>query len=167
MAAITATREEMKIMIKIAVAISLMVSVLSCGVPAMYERVTNMPGEQWNRDSVLMFEVPVSDTVGAYDIVFCNRITGQYPYSNMFLFVTIVAPDRTHQTDTLECILADKRGKWLGSGFGNVWSNNVIYKHNVIFPKSGTYTFCFEQAMRTENLEHVLDAGLRIEKVSK
>lgn len=140
---------------------------LSCGNSAMYDRVVDMPGEQWNRDSVLTFEVPVTDTTNSYDILFCNRITGQYPYSNMFLFITIIAPDRTHQTDTLECLLADKRGKWLGKGFGNVWTNSVTYKRNIIFPESGTYTFYIEQAMRIENLQHVLDAGLKIEKANK
>ena len=85
----------------------------------------------------------------------------------MFLFITIVAPDRSHQTDTLECILADKRGKWLGQGFGSVWTNTVSYKRNVIFPQSGTYTFYIEQAMRVEDLPHVLDAGLRIEKAKR
>ena len=159
--------ETMKQTLKIITAIALMGCFLSCGNLAMYDRVVDMPGEQWNRDSVLTFEVPVTDTTNAYDILFCNRITGQYPYSNMFLFITITAPDRTHQTDTLECLLADKRGKWLGRGFGNVWSNSVTYKHNIIFPTSGTYTFYIEQAMRIEDLQHVLDAGLKIEKANK
>ena len=157
----------MKQTLKIITAIALMGCFLSCGNSAMYDRVVDMPGEQWNRDSVLTFEVPVTDTTNSYDILFCNRITGQYPYSNMFLFITIIAPDRTHQTDTLECLLADKRGKWLGKGFGNVWTNSVTYKRNIIFPESGTYTFYIEQAMRIENLQHVLDAGLKIEKANK
>lgn len=136
----------------------------SCTNSAMYDCSFDMPGEQWNRDSVLAFKVEVTDTVTPYNILFCNRITGQYPYSNMFLFITIVAPDRSRQTDTLECILADKKGKWLGRGFGSVWSNTINYKHNIIFPQSGAYTFYIEQAMRVENLPHVLDAGLKIEK---
>ncbi len=157
----------MKQTLKIITAIALAACVFSCGNSVMYDRVVDMPDEQWNRDSILMFEVPVTDTIGAYNILFCNRITGQYPFSNMFLFITITAPDRTHQTDTLECLLADKRGKWLGKGFGSVWTNEIVYKRNIVFPKKGNYTFYIEQAMRIENLEHVLDAGLRIEKVSK
>ena len=161
------TEATMKQMLKILTAITLAASVLSCTRnTSIYERNIDMPGEQWNRDSVLVFEVPVSDTIGAYNILFCNRITGQYPYSNMYLFITIMAPDRSHQTDTLECLLADKRGKWLGRGFGNVWANTITYKHNIVFPTSGTYIFYIEQAMRIENLEHVLDAGLKIEKAN-
>ena len=159
----------MKAVIKaIGSVLAFMAVVLSCSNDAtLYECNINMHGEQWNRDSVLMFEVPVADTTSAYDILFCNRITGQYPYSNMFLFITIMAPDRSHQSDTLECLMADKRGKWLGRGFGNVWSYSIPYKRNIAFPMKGTYVFYIEQAMRVENLPHVLDAGLKIEKTNK
>lgn len=153
--------------VRTAVVISALWLAAACSSDALYDRTVTMPGEKWNRDSVLTFDVGVTDTVTAYNILFCNRISGQYPYSNMFLFITIVAPDRSHQTDTLECILADKRGKWLGQGFGSVWTNTVSYKRNVIFPQSGTYTFYIEQAMRVEDLPHVLDAGLRIEKAKR
>lgn len=154
----------MKAMRNLLAILALTVIFASCGNDALYNRYVNMPGEQWNRDSVLRFDVPVDDSTGAYNISFCNRITGQYQYSNMYLFVTIVAPDKSHQTDTLECILADSKGKWLGRGFGNVWSNTIVYKKNVTFPQKGNYTFYIEQAMRIENLPHVLDAGLKIEK---
>lgn len=136
----------------------------SCANDALYSRYVDMPSEEWNRDSILRFDVPVDDSIGTYCITFCNRITGQYQYSNMFLFITIVAPDKSHQTDTLECILADNKGKWLGKGFGNVWSNNIVYKQKVTFPQKGIYSFYIEQAMRIENLSHVLDAGIKIEK---
>lgn len=155
----------MKHILKTAITISLLATLTSCGRQLLYERDIDMAGEQWNRDSVLIFEVPVTDTVTPCNIAFHSRITGQYQFSNMFLFITIVAPDRSHQTDTLECTLADNTGKWMGNGFGNIWTNKIYYKHNIIFPESGKYTFYIEQAMRIENLPHVLDAGLRIEKV--
>ena len=153
--------------VRMVAAISVLWLAASCSNTAMYDCTIDMPGEQWNRDSLLTFKVDVTDTVTPYNILFCNRITGQYPYSNMFLFITIVAPDRSRQTDTLECILADKKGKWLGKGFGSVWSNTISYKQNIIFPQSGAYIFYIEQAMRIENLPHVLDAGLRIEKAKR
>ena len=153
--------------IKTVAAISALWLAVSCGNSAMYDCSFDMPGEKWNRDSVLTFKVEVTDTVTAYNILFCNRISGQYPYSNMFLFITIEAPDHSHQTDTLECMLADKRGKWLGKGFGSVWFNSINYRNNIIFPRKGVYKFHIEQAMRVEDLPHVLDAGLKIEKASR
>lgn len=150
-----------------AIIISALWVAVSCDSGTMYEYTFDMPGEKWNRDSVLIFKVGVTDTITPHNILFLNRITGQYLYSNMFLFITIEAPDHSHQTDTLECLLADKSGKWLGRGFGSVWSNSIVYKRNVVFPQNGTYTFYIEQAMRVENLPHVLDAGLKIEKTNR
>jgi gliding motility-associated lipoprotein GldH len=136
----------------------------ACDPARYYECNVDMNGEYWRRDSVLTFEVPITDTLQAYNIVFNNRITGQYPYCNMYLFITTNMPNNFQRTDTLECLLADEKGKWLGKGFGSVWSNKIYFKRDIIFPYKGTYTFFIEQAMRTDSLPHVLDAGLRIEK---
>lgn len=157
----------MKIIKTIALISSVLAVLTSCDNRLYFEQNYTMRGEEWHRDSLLKFDVPITDTLQPYNILFNNRITGQYPYSNMYLFITIAAPDKSHQMDTLECILADQRGKWLGSGFGNVWTNNVYYKRNVRFPNSGNYTFYIEQAMRVEKLPHVLSAGLRVEKVER
>ena len=58
----------------------------------------------------------------------------------------------------------DPTGKFLGKGFGSVWSNKIRYRTNIRFPFSGNYKFTIEQAMRDEQLEHILSAGIRIEK---
>jgi gliding motility-associated lipoprotein GldH len=136
----------------------------ACDQKRYYEKNYDMKGEAWHRDSVLVFEVQITDTINPFHIVFNNRITGQYEYCNMYLFITTVMPNETQRIDTLECFLADAKGKWLGKGFGSVWSNKIYFKRNIIFPYKGTYTFFIEQAMRTDALPNVLDAGLRIEK---
>ena len=156
----------MRIAFHIWIVLAALCLLVSCDSNIVYERNTDIPDEAWHRDSILTYNVPISDTLGVYDIVFNNRITGQYQYSNMFVFITIVAPDHAHYTDTLECLLADTRGKWLGRGFGNIWSNKLYYKRNIAFPRKGNYTFYIEQAMRVESLPHVLDAGLQIVKVN-
>ncbi|MCQ2374862.1 MAG: gliding motility lipoprotein GldH [Salinivirgaceae bacterium] len=145
--------------------LSLLALVLcACDKYSVYERNYDMRGEVWKSDSVLVFNANIDDTTVAYNILFNNRITGQYPYSNMYLFITITAPGNMVMRDTLDCVLADNSGKWLGKGFGGVWSNTVRYKSNILFPRSGNYTIKVEQAMRVSELPHVLDAGLRIER---
>jgi hypothetical protein len=42
----------------------------------------------------------------------------------------------------------------------------LLYKEPVRFSKPGTYTVRFRQDMRTDPLEHVLNAGLRLEKAN-
>jgi gliding motility-associated lipoprotein GldH len=156
---------QMKIKVLIINLLLILIIILSgCDRNRYYEKNYDMVGEAWHRDSVLIFEVPITDTVNPFHIVFNSRITGQYEFCNMYLFITTVMPNDTQRVDTLECFLADAKGKWLGKGFGSVWSNKIYFKRNIVFPYKGTYTFFIEQAMRTDELPHVLDAGLRIEK---
>ena len=84
---------------------------------------------------------------------------------NLFLFVTTTSPNGSTLRDTFECYLADERGKWTGSGWGDIYDNQFIYKGNIRFPVSGVYTFEYVQAMRTDKLDYISDIGLRIEKV--
>lgn len=74
-------------------------------------------------------------------------------------------PDGKIERDTIECQLADAQGRWLGkSGSGSLWDNQVLFNRRTRFPKPGKYVFRFEQAMRDEKLENIMEVGLRIEK---
>lgn len=68
------------------------------------------------------------------------------------------------ERDTMECILADADGRWLGNGLGDIWDNKFLFKKNVKFQKPGTYEFVFNQAMRLDSLPMIMDAGISIEK---
>jgi gliding motility-associated lipoprotein GldH len=92
------------------------------------------------------------------------RNTSLYPMSNLYLFITTIAPSGHSIRDTVEVILADEKGKWLGSGLGDIWDLQQLYKENVRFAQQGRYIFEYEQAMRTEKLPFILDVGLRVEK---
>ena len=59
--------------------------------------------------------------------------------------------------------IADDRGRWLGSGFGNIKLVRRLYIRDVRFASPGVYTFKLEQAMRLKEVP-VTDVGIRIEK---
>jgi gliding motility-associated lipoprotein GldH len=84
---------------------------------------------------------------------------------NLHLIVNTTSPNGSELKERFECYLADDRGKWIGSGWGDIYDNQFIYKKNIRFPISGTYIFKYTQAMRTDNLEYISDIGLRIEKI--
>ena len=84
---------------------------------------------------------------------------------NLHLIITTTSPNESKLEERFECYLADERGKWTGSGWGDIYDNQFIYKRNIRFPVTGVYTFEYIQAMRTDKLEQIADIGLRIEKV--
>ncbi|MBI9067357.1 MAG: gliding motility lipoprotein GldH [Salinivirgaceae bacterium] len=149
---------------KLFVFISLFIIVVACDSSRVFEENISFNNEVWHKDSTLVFEVDIVDSLAVYNVYLNNRISGQFAYSNLYLFVDTELPYNKHMRDTLECVLADPSGKWLGKGFGNIWSNRIAYRRNIRFPYAGKYTFTIEQAMRDTSLKHIVDAGLRIEK---
>lgn len=131
----------------------------------VFEKNEKLPNGIWKTENKIFFETKISDTISLHNFYINIRNSGKYQFSNLYVFVDAFSPAGKIQRDTIECILADAQGKWLGkSGSGSVWENQILFKKNVRFPKEGKYVFRFEQAMRAKELEHILDVGLRIEK---
>jgi len=98
------------------------------------------------------------------DVDFTIRTGSDYPFRNIYLFVTAISPDGKSITDTLHYDLADEKGNWYGKGFGDIHELSLPYRTNVFFPLKGTYTFKIRHGMRISDLKGVYDLGLRIEK---
>ena len=136
---------------------------LSCGKSPLFEEFISLP-ETWNSNHVVHFDVNVTDTAANENVFISVRNTGQYEFSNLYLFVTANSPNGSSIRDTVEIVLADEHGKWLGKGAASVFTFYYPYKTNIRFPLRGIYTFDIEQAMWIKELKHIRDIGLRIEK---
>ena len=121
----------------------------------------------WNKDSLNKFDIKISDTVSAYNIYVNVRNRGEYPYQNLWLFLNKTTPDKIQIHDSIECYLADQRGKWLGSGIGSVREMTILYQQNTHFKKAGTYHYIINQGMRDTILIGINDIGMRVEKIAK
>lgn len=139
--------------------------VCSCDRNRVFEKNIALPDHRWNRNNVLVFNVEIADTVTPHTIYVNVRNGGQYQYRNLFLFIKTVSPSGQWIRDTIDCTLADEKGRWLGSGLGDIATLQVPYKVNVRFPYPGVYSFEIEQGMRTEELNHLFDIGLRVERM--
>ncbi len=137
---------------------------VACNDNVVYERNERIPDNVWNRFHIPVFEVEITDTLNAHNLLINLRNTGEYPRSNLFLFISATSPGGAFTRDTLELVLADPSGRWKGRGFGSIWQNRFFYRKNVRFPERGKYTFEVEQAMRIDDLRGIVDVGLRIEK---
>lgn len=138
--------------------------IVSCDSSRIYEKNYEIPGNIWDNSEILSYDVDIRDTKKVYNLYINIRNNGMYNYSNLYLFIKTKFPDKTYFYDTVDCILADERGKWLGKGSGNVIFNQIPYKMNFRFPQKGLYSFNIEQGMRIDNLPDILDVGLRIEE---
>ncbi len=142
----------------------LLVLLTSCNSPVIFTDTAVMPEKTWLLSNVPAFTIPVNDSISTSDISFNIRTGSDYPFRNIWLFVTAVSPDGKSLTDTLEYELADEKGNWFGKGFGDIHELTLPYKQNVFFPFKGSYQFKVQHGMRSGDLIGVYDFGLRVEK---
>ena len=159
------TTEKMVVMNRILFFLLLIVSCFSCSDDgAVFQQSVELPISGWNKDSAAVFCFEATDTVGTYDVVVDLRNDGSYRYQNFWLFVRSYSPDSSVYSDTLECVLADNYGRWIGEGSGSLRHLPVMFLSEVKFPKCGTYSFELTQGMREDCLQGIHDVGLRIMK---
>jgi gliding motility-associated lipoprotein GldH len=135
---------------------------MSCSSKTVYDNNKSIPDNVWKSDQIIRFDVDLEDTVHIHKFYLNLRHKTSYRYANIFLFINTTYPNGNEARDTVECILADPSGKWLGKGISNIRDNQVLLRRGLRFPQKGTYIFEFEQAMREPELEGVMDIGLRI-----
>ncbi len=130
----------------------------------VFEENKEIPDEQWNYIQPVKLNTRITDNSVPVNFYINVRQTANYPYSNLYLLVSTKFPDGKLIKDTLECILADESGKWLGKGAGHLLDNRIPFKKNVLFPDTGIYQFEIEQLMRMEKIPEIVNIGFRIEK---
>lgn len=137
---------------------------VSCDANKVFEEYTEVENASWQQENIASFEFLASDTIAAHNLYINVRNTGTYAYSNLYLFVTMQGPNGGLLKDTVNCILADNRGKWLGKGIGDLWDLRIPYVGGFKFAQSGNYVVTLEQAMRVKDgLDGITDIGLRVE----
>ncbi|MCI1752054.1 MAG: gliding motility lipoprotein GldH [Flavobacteriales bacterium] len=138
-----------------------------CSGAVVFQADIPVPNGEWDRTWKPEFAFDIQDTISQRDIYLDIRHTGDYPFSNIYVFATLTGPQGHTLTDTVECTLADPTGRWYGKGAGFIHSDrvqaHVLYRMHNTFPASGRYTIALEQAMRTEKLTGVIDVGISIE----
>jgi len=149
---------------KLALFLLLTIIIFSCKNDTVYEKYYAIEDATWHAGNILKYEVQVKDTLTSNDIYIETRHLGNYPLSNLYLFITTTAPTGRYIKDTVEIFLADNKGKWYGRGFGDIYSHTHPYKRNVRFPYTGIYSFEIQHGMRVEELPGIEDIGLRIEQ---
>lgn len=154
----------MKQIFIISLGVLLIFGIISCDRKRVFEAYHTLDEKGWNKDSVVVFNVELTDTIRNHNLYVNIRNMGTYPYANLWLFLSIGSPDGITRTDTVEFSLAEASGRWKGSGLGDLHDNQILYKSSAYFPNKGIYTFQIKQGMRDNVLEGIRDIGIRIEK---
>ena len=151
-------------MIRTLALIGTLVIFISCDSSIVFEEYKSFENQNWNTDSAAFFNYAITDTTSKNIIKIKLRHTVEYEFQNLFLFI------EADVIDTVELMLANKEGMWLGSGIGDVREFEFKYQNAKLFSKKGNYSFKIEQAMRygmaekIQVLNNIIAVGLSIEK---
>lgn len=136
----------------------------ACGNTSVFQADVEVPDGEWARAWQPEFTFDIADSTSGHDVFIDLRHTGDYAFSDLYLFVTVAGPGLPPARDTVQCLLADPTGRWYGSGMGYIKSAHVLFKLNKRFPRKGRYSIRLEQGMREEPLTGVIDVGIGVEK---
>ena len=146
-----------------ALSLLLALLVVSCDTGVVIDEYHHLGSEGWSWDEPVQFDVDVTDTVNEFNILIQLRHTTEYPMSNLYMFLDLVGPSGQSMRDTIQFILAEPDGRWIGKGNGKLRELRFMYRKRTQFPDPGTYRIRLDQAMRVETLP-VSDVGIRIEE---
>lgn len=138
----------------------------SCTQGNLFEKNVTLPGGKWPLEVKPAITFDITDTTADYKVFFVIRHTEAYGYNNIYVRIgSSSAGDTTTVTKVFDLPLASQN-KWLASGMDDIYEHRILlYSQPVRFRKPGTYTFTLEQLMRENPLQHVMNVGLRVEKM--
>lgn len=132
-----------------------------------FEKNVEIPKQQWSDRFQPEFTFQISDTSSVHNIYVIIRHTDAYAYKNIWLNISTLQPGESNfQTERFELSLQQADGKWLGTGYGDIWEIRHPLLRNIQFKKKGSYKIRLHQIMRDGPLHHIMNAGIRIEKTS-
>lgn len=139
----------------------------SCDKIDVFEKNIALPKQAWPSAEKPVISFNVSDTSSLYNIFIVLRHSDAYGFNNIWLNVYTRSPmDSLEKRQQVNLQLANNEKGWLASGMDDIFEHRIrITQVPFRFQKAGEYQFRLQQIMREDPLQHVLNVGLRIEKV--
>lgn len=150
------------------IAIIFSMVLFSCGKIDLFEKQETILKQEWYYNNVPEFKFHIQDTSSLYNIYVVLRHTDQYNYNNIWIKVGSQFPGDSMRYKKLNLKLGSDASGWEGTGMDDIFTVRAnITPGPLAFKNSGDYTFTIAQIMRDNPLLHVLNVGLRVEKVPR
>lgn len=139
-------------------------TLVACDKQTVYHSFQSIPTEGWQRKDTLFFNVEVPDSFTCYKLSLEVRNRNDYPYQNINLSISTIGVD-THSlpADTFQLILANKNGRWKGTGWGSLYQLEFA-AGGIQIGKPGSYQFKIAHTLADEVLYGVNDIGIKLKR---
>ena len=145
-----------------------LISYFSCSIPiGVFEKNVAIPGQEWTSSFRPEISFKIRDTSSLYNIYLVIRHTDAYNYNNIWVRATVTQPGEAgSKSGQYDLALASNDKGWYGSAMDDIYETRVLIQPQTQFRRPGEYQFTIEQIMREDQLKHVMNVGVRIEKAN-
>jgi gliding motility-associated lipoprotein GldH len=139
---------------------------VSCETIDLFEKNVPVPNRAWDYSFKPEISFNIQDTTSFYQVFFVVRHTDAYGFNNIWIKVDSRAPgDSNWSSQRFDCPLATN-DRWTGSAMDDIYEHRILlFNQPVKFRQPGTYSLRLEQVMRENPLRHVMNVGVRVEKI--
>jgi len=138
----------------------------SCSNEEVYYSFFELKKSEWTKSDTMYFNVDSvllkNDVPYTVSIEIVNN--ADYPYQNIWFFINDNINNPIFDTTAVQYMLADKFGRWHGSGFGSTYQLSLHYKDTVFFKEKRDYCIKIVHGMRDEPLKGIEKIGIRIKE---
>lgn len=138
---------------------------VACTTVDLYEKTVPLPDHEWKSSYKPEFNFTIKDTNSFYQVYFVIRHTEKYNYNNIWINYYYQPPADTLHKEMREFQLATNEKGWLGSGMDDLYEHRIKLSPDAGKLEAGDYKFILENIMREDPLQHILNVGIRIEKL--
>jgi len=138
---------------------------LSCRENSHYHHSEAIPAKGWDLNETLYFQDSLRDDVPEVMHFEVNiRHSNLYPYQNLWLYIRTKASDNTNRLDSINWTFSEPSGRWIGSGWGSLYSLTHRLPDLSIKKTFGTRWFSIEvqHGLRDETLPGIQDVGIHL-----
>lgn len=143
----------------------IMFGATSCNNDVVFEHLQEVEVTGWDYKKPVNFTFTAPDTTENYNLIFDVRITPDYAYQNLWLFIETTEPDGYTHVDSINCPMAFPDGRWIGSGLGDLIDTPILIHRNFKFTKEGEYTLKIKHGMRHDNLPYIQNLGVILKRI--
>ena len=136
---------------------------VACGKTPHFEKVYSFENREWTQDVKLSFPVEIEDIEAEYNFTLSLRVSTDYKYNNLWVFLKTTSPDGTEAREPFEIKITNPDGTWVGNRTGSIVETALTFRKRKL-PLKGKYNFILEQGITNSKIDNVLDLGFKVEK---
>ena len=150
--------------IRYLIGLAILVCMVACNQGEAYYKFSPIPKNEWGKNQEICFLLDSSSFIANRNYAISVELTHNvgYQYNNLFLVLEHTLQDSIPTRDTMEFVLVDDFGKWLGAGNGPTRQLSQLYKTNIKIDTALHNEITIRHAMQNLKLKGIEKIGLKI-----